>query len=57
MNTLRNFSMFTGEPGEDHNLLDFHISWDFPTESVIFQKMIFEKLEKLENAGKQLELE
>ena len=40
-----NFSIFYGK---DQNLLDHsQISWDFVTEIVeIFQKMIFQKLEK-----------
>ena len=46
MNILRNFSIFYGE---DQHMLDSQISWYFATEIVDFQKIIFQKLEKVRN--------
>ena len=47
MKILQNFSIFNGElPGEDQNLLDSHISWDFVTEIVDFSENDFPKIRK-----------
>ena len=47
MKILQNFTNFYGE---DQNMLDSQISWDFAAEIVEFfrkyQKMIFQKLDK-----------
>ena len=45
INFQENYPEFQYFYGEDQNLLDSQISWDFATEMVdFFQKMIFQKL-------------